>query len=46
MEYTEEEVKAMYRYDRMIYGDFVDFIGFKKILKKILKKMKKKSFLR
>ena len=46
MEYTEEEVKAMYRYDRMMYGDFVDFIGFKKILKKILKKMKRNIFWR
>lgn len=41
MKYTKEEIKAMYEYDRMMYGDFVDFAGFKKILKKALKNKKR-----
>lgn len=44
MKYTKEEIKAMYEYDKMIYGDFVDFDEYRKILKKALKKNKRKIF--
>ena len=38
MKYTDEEIKAMYEYDRMIEGIFLDFDEYRKILKKALKK--------
>ena len=38
MKYTEEEIKAMYEYDKMIEGIFMDFDEYRKILKKALKK--------
>lgn len=44
MKYTKEEIKAMYEYDKMICGDFMDFDEYRKILKKALKKNKKKNF--
>ena len=44
MKYTEEEIKAMYEYDKMICGDFMDFDEYRKILKKSLKKNKRKIF--
>ena len=44
MKYTEEEIKAMYEYDKMICGDFMDFDEYRKILKKALKKNKRKIF--
>lgn len=44
MKYTKEEIKSMYEYDKMIYGDFVDFDEYRKILKKALKKNKRKIF--
>ena len=43
MKYTKEEIKAMYEYDKMICGDFVDFDEYRKILKKALKKALKKE---
>ena len=43
MKYTKEEIKAMYEYDKMICGDFVDFDEYRKILKKALKKALKKN---
>ena len=46
MKYTKEEIKAMYEYDRMIEGIFMDFDEYRKILKKALKKAKYFSFLR
>ena len=46
MKYTEEEIKAMYEYDRMIEGIFMDFDEYRKILKKALKKAKYFSFLK
>ena len=44
MKYTEEEIKAMYEYDKMICGDFLDFDEYRKILKKAMKKNKRKIF--
>lgn len=44
MKYTKEEIKAMYEYDKMICGDFMDFDEYQKILKKAMKKNKKKNF--
>lgn len=44
MKYTKEELKAMYEYDKMICGDFLDFDEYRKILKKAVKKNKKKNF--
>ena len=38
MKYTEEEIKAMYEYDKMIEGIFMDFDEYRIILKKALKK--------
>ena len=46
MKYTKEEMKAMYEYDRMIEGIFMDFDEYQKILKKALKKAKYFSFLK
>ena len=46
MKYTKEEIKAMYEYDRMIEGIFMDFDEYRKILKKALKKAKYFSFLK
>ena len=46
MKYTEEEIKAMYEYDKMIEGIFLDFDEYRKILKKALKKSKYFSFLK
>ena len=46
MKYTDEEIKAMYEYDRMIEGIFLDFDEYRKILKKALKKAKYFSFLK
>ena len=40
MKYTQEEIKAMYEYDRMIEWIFLDFDEYRKILKKALKKRK------
>ena len=40
MKYTKEEIKAMYEYDKMIEGIFLDFDEYRKILKKALKKSK------
>ena len=34
MKYTKEEIKAMYEYDKMIEGIFMDFDEYRKILKK------------
>lgn len=44
MKYTKEEIKAMYEYDKMIYGDFVNFEEYRKILKKAQRKNKRKIF--
>ena len=44
MKYTEEEIKAMYEYDKMIEGISMDFDEYRKILKKALKKNKRKIF--
>lgn len=44
MKYTKEELKAMYEYDKMICGDFMDFDEYRKILKKAVKKNKRKIF--
>lgn len=44
MKYTKEEIKAMYEYDKMICGDFVDFEEYRKILKKAQRKNKRKIF--
>ena len=41
MKYTEEEIKAMYEYDKMIEGISMDFGEYRKILKKAVKKNKK-----
>lgn len=39
MEYTEEEIKAMYEYDKMLYGDAVlDF--YEKMFEKMFEKNK------
>ena len=38
MKYTEEEIKAMYEYDKMVEGILLDFDEYRKILKKALKK--------
>lgn len=46
MKYTKEEIKAMYEYDKMIEGIFMDFDEYRKILKKALKKAKYFSFLK
>ena len=46
MKYTKEEIKAMYEYDKMIEGIFLDFDEYRKILKKALKKSKYFSFLK
>ena len=46
MKYTKEEIKAMYEYDKMIEGIFLDFDEYRKILKKALKKAKYFSFLK
>ena len=46
MKYTKEEIKAMYEYDKMIEGIFMDFDEYLKILKKALKKEKYFSFLK
>ena len=46
MKYTKEEIKAMYEYDRMIGGTFMDFDEYRKILKKALRKAKYLSFLK
>ena len=46
MKYKKEEIKAMYEYDRMIEGIFMDFDEYQKILKKALKKAKYFSFLK
>ena len=43
MKYTEEEIKAMYEYDKMIEGTSMDFDEYRKILKKALKKASKKA---
>ena len=43
MKYTKEEIKAMYEYDKMIEGIFMDFDEYRKILKKALKKNKNKK---
>lgn len=34
MEYTEEEIKAMYEYDKMLYGDAVSVDFYEKMLEK------------
>ena len=44
MKYTKEEIKAMYEYDKIICGDFLDFDEYRKILKKAVKKNKRKIF--
>ena len=44
MKYTEEEIKAMYEYDKMIEGIFMDFDEYRKILKKALKKNKNEKY--
>ena len=44
MKYTKEEIKAMYEYDKMICGDFLDFDEYRKILKKAVEKNKRKIF--
>ena len=46
MKYTEEEIKAMYDYEKMIRGISMDFDEYRKILKKALKKAKYLSFLK
>ena len=46
MKYTEEEIKAMYEYDKMIAGISMDLDEYRKILKKALKKAKYLSFLK
>ena len=46
MKYTEEEIKAMYEYDKMIEGTFMDFDEYRKIFKKALKKAKYLTFLK
>ena len=46
MKYTEEEIKAMYEYDKMVGGISLDFDEYRKILKKALKKAKYFSFLK
>ena len=46
MKYTEEEIKAMYEYEKMIEGIYLDFDEYRKILKKALKKAKYLSFLK
>ena len=46
MKYTEEEMKAMYEYDKMIEGTFMDFDEYRKIFKKALKKAKYLTFLK
>ena len=46
MKYTKEEIKAMYEYDKMICGDFLDFDEYQKILKKAQKKEKYFSFIK
>ena len=46
MKYTKEEIKAMYEYDRMIYGNFMDFEEYRKILKKASRKAKYLSFIK
>ena len=46
MKYTEEEIKAMYEYDKMIEGIFMDFDEYRKMLEKALKKAKYLSFLK
>ena len=46
MKYTEEEIKAMYEYDKMIEGISMDFNEYRKILKKAVKKIKNFSFLK
>ena len=43
MKYTKEEIKAMYEYDKMIEGIFLDLDEYRKILKKALKKNKNKK---
>lgn len=43
MKYTKEEIKAMYEYDKIICGDFLDFDEYRKILKKALKNIEKSS---
>ena len=43
MKYTEEEIKAMYEYDKMIEGISMDFDEYRKILKKAMKKAMKKN---
>ena len=45
MKYTEEEIKAMYEYDKMIEGISMDFDEYRKILKKAVRKAKYFSFL-
>ena len=44
MKYTEEEIKEMYEYDKMIEGISMDFDEYRKILKKAVKKNKRKIF--
>lgn len=44
MKYTEEEIKAMYEYDKMICGDFMDLDEYRKILEEAVKKNKRKIF--
>ena len=58
MKYTEEEIKAMYEYDKYKYykmirgisvdmkGTFMDFDEYRKMFKKSLKKAKYFSFLK
>ena len=46
MKYTKEEIKAMYEYEKMIEGIFMDFDEYRKMLKKALKKAKYLSFLK
>ena len=46
MKYTEEEIKAMYEYDKMITGILLDFDEYREILEKALKKEKYFSFLK
>ena len=46
MKYTEEEIKAMYEYDKMIEGISLDFDEYQKVVKKALKKAKYFSFLK
>ena len=46
MKYTEEEIKAMYDYDKMIGGISLDFDEYRKIVKKASRKAKYLSFLK